>query len=66
MCPGFIDMNHKVRIEHRQQPLEIPAAQGRQKCTDKFALFAHLAFETVLAPSTRRRARLASCFGRIS
>src|SRR5215469_4422532 len=41
MCPGFIDMNHKVRIEHRQQPFEIPAAQGRQKCTDKFALFAH-------------------------
>jgi hypothetical protein len=27
MCPGFIDMNHKVRIEHRQQPLEIPAAR---------------------------------------
>ena len=57
-CPGFIEMNHEVRIEHRQQQLEFPAAQGRQKSTDNFPLFAQISFrDGACRPGTRRCAR---------
>ena len=35
-------MEHDVRIEHRQQRLEVPLPRGRQKCPDQRLLVAHV------------------------
>jgi hypothetical protein len=55
-----VSSEHDVRIEYREQRLEVTAAGGREKGVDSFPLAGEIGVGNRAAPD-RRRGRLASC-----
>ena len=57
-----VGAQHDVRVEHREQRLEVAVARGGEERVDHLALACRdRRPASVVAPWTRRRARLASC-----